>query len=175
VKTGVSSLLLALLLGAGWTRADSIESTGNVLAYAMPATVAGLTLIHEDWEGTWRFTGAMAVQGLTVLALKNAVYETRPSGQGHESFPSGHASSAFCSAEFLRIRYGWSYGAPAYALAAFTAYSRVESDQHHWRDVGAGAAIGILSCWLFTYHFQEWDVAPLIDGKAVGLTLARAW
>ena len=168
-------LALALLLGAGTARADGIEAAGDVLQYALPLTTLGVTMLHEDWDGTWRFAGAFAVQGLTVLALKSAVYETRPSGQGHESFPSGHAAATFCSAEFLRARYGWTYGAPAYVLATFTAYSRVESDHHYWRDVGAGAGIGILSSMLFTQHGRIWDISPSTDGKSFGLTFKRFW
>ena len=120
------------------------------------------------------------VQGVTVLALKSSVYETRPNGQGHESFPSGHASATFCSAEFIRAKYGWTYGLPAYALAVFTGYSRVESDHHYWHDVGAGAGIGILSSMLFTMHGRLWDVSPSIstssaEGKTFGLTFKRFW
>ena len=50
----------------------------------------------------------------------------------------------------MRERYGWGYGVPAYALASFVGYSRVESRQHYAPDVIAGAAIGILSSCLFT-------------------------
>ena len=132
-------LLVLLLLLNVRAAADGIEAAGNVLQYAMPASAAALPLTHRDWEGTWEFAASVAVQGVTVLVLKNSVYETRPNGQGHQSFPSGHAAVTFASAEFLRERYGWYYGAPAYALASFTAYSRVESQNHYWHDVIAGA------------------------------------
>ena len=168
-------LAVSFLLGAGQARADGIEATGDVLQYALPATAMGLTLIDKDWDGALRFTGAFAVQGLTVLALKSIVYETRPNGQGHQSFPSGHSAVAFASAEFMRARYGWTCGVPAYALAAFTAYSRVESDHHYWHDVGAGAAIGIFSSMFFTYQGSTWSVSPSTDGKSFGLTFKRFW
>ena len=146
-----------------------------MLQYALPAATAGITAARRDWHGTLEFGGAFVLQGVTVLTLKNTVYETRPNGQGHQSFPSGHAAVTFASAEFLRERYGWTYGAPAYALAAFTGYSRVESDHHYWHDVTAGAGIGILSSWLFTTHYKEWSVQPAIDGRTVSLTLSRLW
>jgi len=154
---------------------DGIEAAGDVLQYAMPASAAALTLVHRDWQGTLEFGASFAVQGITVLALKNTVYETRPNGQGHESFPSGHAAVTFASAEFLRERYGWYYGVPAYALASLTAYSRVESDHHYWHDVIAGAGIGVLSSWLFTTSYKDWDVQPATDGKSASLTFARHW
>ncbi len=40
-------------------------------------------------------------------------------------------SISFASAEFVRNRYGWRYGLPAYVLASFVAYSRVEANQHY--------------------------------------------
>jgi membrane-associated phospholipid phosphatase len=167
--------LLVLLLLSTRAAADGIEAAGTVLLYAMPASAAALTLTHRDWEGTWEFAASFAVEGVTVLALKNSVYETRPDGQGHQSLPSGHAAVTFASAEFLRERYGWYYGAPAYALASFTAYSRVESRNHYWHDVIAGAGIGILSSWLFTTSYKDWELQPVTDGKSASLTLLRRW
>ena len=41
---------------------------------------------------------------------------------------------------------------PAYALAAYTAWTRVYTDNHDCRDVLAGAAIGIGSA----YAFSKW-------------------
>ena len=168
-------LLVLLLLLNVRAAADGIEAAGDVLQYAMPASAAALTLTRRDWEGAWQFAASFAVQGVTVLALKNSVYETRPNGQGHQSFPSGHAAVTFASAEFLRERYGWYYGAPAYALASFTAYSRVESRNHYWHDVIAGAGIGILSSWLFTTSYKDWELQPATDGKSASLTLLRRW
>ncbi|HET6811288.1 MAG TPA: phosphatase PAP2 family protein [Acidimicrobiales bacterium] len=56
------------------------------------------------------------------------------------SFPSGHATSAFCAAAVL------SEGSPAgpayYALAAVVAASRVHVRIHHASDVVAGVALG---------------------------------
>ena len=168
-------LLVALMLGLGRAAADGIKVAGDVLQYALPASTAALTLGLRDWEGTWQFAESFAVQGVTVLALKNTIYETRPNGEGHQSFPSGHAAVTFASAEFLRERYGWIPGVPAYALAAFTGYSRVECQAHYWHDVAVGAGIGILSSWLFTHPGRTWDITPSTDGKSVSLTLTRNW
>ena len=167
-------LALACMV-CGQAMADGIQAAGDILQYAMPATAAGITAVHRDWQGTWQFAEAFAVQGVTVLALKNTVYETRPNGEGHQSFPSGHAAVTFASAEFLRERYGWAYGAPAYALAAFTGYSRVESDHHYWHDVAAGAGIGIVSSWLFTTSYKDWTIQPTADGHSIRFALAHPW
>jgi undecaprenyl-diphosphatase len=56
------------------------------------------------------------------------------------SFPSGHASAAFCAAGLLSDR---SRLAPAYyALATVVAASRVHVKIHHASDVLVGAAVG---------------------------------
>ena len=177
----VCALAFAELLSAGSARADGIEAAGDVLQYAMPLTAVGLPLTDGDWDGALRFTGAFVVQGVTVFALQNIVNEAPPNGVGDASFPSSHAAATFASAEFIRAKYGWTYGAPAYALATFTAYTRVESKRAYWSDVGAGAGIGILSSMLFTQHGRIWDITPSIstssspEGKAFGLTFKRFW
>lgn len=167
--------LVVALLHDQRVAANGIETAGDILQYVLPVTAAGATVAHQDWNGTLQFAGAFVLQGGVVLVLKNSVYETRPNGNGHESFPSGHAAATFASAEFLRARYGWTYGAPAYALAAFTAYSRVESNHHYWHDVAAGAGIGIVSSWLFSTHYKDWKVQPSTDGHNFSLTLSHPW
>src|ERR1043166_9233979 len=105
--------------------------------------------------------------------LKYAVSETRPNGGSH-SFPSGHTSISFCSAEFVRKRYGWEYGIPAYALASLVAYSRVEAGEHYPHDVIAGAGIGIASSLIFTRPYKGWKVQLEADGKYYGFRISRA-
>jgi membrane-associated phospholipid phosphatase len=59
------------------------------------------------------------------------------------SFPSGHATSAFCAAALLSD--GDERWAPAYyGLALIVAWSRVHVNIHHASDVVAGMAIGAL-------------------------------
>jgi membrane-associated phospholipid phosphatase len=65
------------------------------------------------------------------------------------------------------------YGVPAYALASFVAYSRVESGQHHSYDVLAGAGIGIISSYIFTKPWKGWHVALEADGKYYGIKFSR--
>src|SRR2546430_5918562 len=96
--------------------------------------------------------------------LKYSIDEKRPNGRRH-SFPSGHSSISFSSAEFMRKRYGWEYGIPAYAAASFVAYSRVEAREHHPPDVIAGASIGIVSSYIFTRRYKGWDIEPEVDGR----------
>jgi membrane-associated phospholipid phosphatase len=129
--------------------ADGIETAGTLLTVALPAAAGGLCLLHEDREGAVQLLESAALSLGVTYALKYTIDEDRPDGGTH-SFPSGHTSVSFSAAEFMRSRYGWDYGLPAYALAGFVGYSRIEADRHHVHDVLAGAAVGVLSSMLFT-------------------------
>jgi len=76
-------------------------------------------------------------------ALKYSVGRTRPNARNKHSYPSGHTSVAFATATMYQMWYGWKAGVPAYAMAALTAFQRMDDDQHWFSDVVMGAAIGI--------------------------------
>lgn len=90
------------------------------------------------------FLISFARMEVATYGLKYAIDADRPNGGG-QSFPSGHTAAAFMGAEFIRKEYGWWWGAPAYAAASWVGYTRVESNNHYWRDVLGGAALGVLS------------------------------
>jgi membrane-associated phospholipid phosphatase len=127
--------------------------------FALPIAATGLTLGFQDSQGTFEFVESTALAMGTTYALKLAVHKTRPNGQRY-SFPSGHSTLAFASAEFMRKRYGWEYGLPAYSIATFVAYSRVEAGQHYTMDVIGGAAVGIVSSYLLTHPYKGWTIQP---------------
>jgi membrane-associated phospholipid phosphatase len=153
---------------------DDIQTAGDILQYVLPATAGGLTLGLRDYKGTLQFGESFALTEGVTYGLKYTVNERRPNGGSH-SFPSGHSSVSFSAAEFMRKRYGWEFGIPAYAAASFVAYSRVESREHYPHDVIAGAAIGIVSSYIFTRPYKGWHVQVEGDSRYVGLTLSRAW
>jgi membrane-associated phospholipid phosphatase len=70
----------------------------------------------------------------------------------HNSFPSGHATTAFsvfCLLSLLAVRKGW--GGFWFALALLAAYSRVYLGQHFFGDIFAGSLIGVgttVACYL---------------------------
>lgn len=167
-------LLASLLAGTPALAGDAVESAGDALAIALPAAAAGMTLYHRDGAGALQLAESAALSSGATYILKYSVNATRPDGGSH-SFPSFHTSLAFTSAEFMRKRYGWEYGIPAYALASFVAYSRVEADQHYTRDVLAGAAIGIVSSYIFTRPYQGVTVQPVVDAGLYGIRLSRVW
>ncbi len=153
-------------------RIDGITNTGDAMAYVLPATALGLTAYFKDGEGAWQFTESATITMAVTFGLKYTIQSRRPNGDPH-SFPSGHAAITFCSAEFLRKRYGWKYGAPAYIFASFVAYSRVHAHEHYVQDVVAGAAIGIASTYLVTKPYHGWHVQPQLGAKYRGLSVSR--
>ncbi|MDH5479875.1 MAG: phosphatase PAP2 family protein [Nitrosomonas sp.] len=170
-------ILLGLYIYASHTdaRASSgVELAGDVLLYLLPTTGAALTLGHKDLDGAIQLSGSVAATVAITYTLKHAINAKRPNGEG-KSFPSGHTSISFSSAEFMRKRYGWQYGVPAYALASFVAFSRVDSRNHHARDVIAGAGFGILSSFLITRPYKNWQVQAENSGSYYGLNVSRLW
>jgi len=167
--------LVLLFMGSFASHAtDSIETAGDILQFVLPASAAGLTLGYRDWSGALQFGESAGMTLGVTYSLKYAVNETRPNG-GSQSFPSGHSSISFCAAEFMRKRYGWEYGIPAYAAVSFVAYSRVESGEHYAHDVIAGASIGIVSSYIFTRPYKGWRVELDAGEKHYGIRLSRAW
>lgn len=152
--------------------ADSIQTAGDVLQFVLPATAGGLTLGYLDGEGALQLGESLAVTLGVTYALKYSINERRPNG-GSQSFPSGHSSISFCAAEFMRKRYGWEYGVPAYAVASFVAYSRVESREHYAHDVIAGAGIGVLSSYIFTKPYKGWNGSVEGDTKGFAFRISR--
>lgn len=161
-----------LLHGTTANAAGGVETAGDILQLAIPATAAGLTLAHRDGEGAVQLGKSIFLNVGITYALKYTIDAPRPD-HGGQSMPSGHTSISFTGAEFMRKRYGWEYGVPAYAAASFVAYSRVEAGRHHVRDVVAGAGIGILSSYIFTKPYKGWSLSIEGDTKSFGMRLSR--
>jgi undecaprenyl-diphosphatase len=117
------------------------------------AVVRGLRSPNA-WRATVRASVAVAVESALVNGPVKWVFRRqRPAPRGTRphplrtprtsSFPSGHATSAFCAAALL------SDGDPVlrpfyYTLAAVVAWSRVHVRAHYASDVLGGVAIGVL-------------------------------
>jgi len=117
-------MLLCLTTGMGVQAGNSIEAAGEILTFLLPATAAGLTVGLKDGQGALQLGASAAVTLGVTYGLKYTVNETDPNGDDL-SFPSTHTSVSFASAEYMRKRYGWEFGIPAYVAATFVAVSRV--------------------------------------------------
>lgn len=117
------------------------------------AAVRGLRS-SDEWRGVVRAAAGVGIESALVNGpIKWVFRRSRPVQEGlrplplrrprTSSFPSGHATSAFCAAALL------SDGDPAfrplyYGLAWVVAWSRVHVRVHHPSDVVAGMAVGAL-------------------------------
>ena len=154
---------------------DNIELAGDIIQIIIPVTAGGMALYKDDQEGVIQFSKSFLTTLGVTYALKYSIDAERPNGGSH-SFPSGHTSAAFSGASFLQKRYGWDYGIPAYIAASFVGYSRIESDNHYLQDVLAGAAIGVVSTYIFTDAYQKGIVVtPFVGGGTYGILLSATF
>jgi membrane-associated phospholipid phosphatase len=175
MKKILITALLGLFISTPVFSTDYFEKAGDIGQYALPAAGLGIALVKKDWKGCLQLTCAFAATLGVSYALKYTVRETRPNG-GEQSFPSGHTSSAFCGAAFLDMRYGHSYGLPAYAAASLVGWSRIESNNHYPIDVLAGAAIGIVSNLIFTRNkIQNLKIVPVAGNGDYGAVVLYQW
>jgi membrane-associated phospholipid phosphatase len=120
---------------------QGVEIAGHAVKFVLP--LAGGALARSKDDGNGRSIGLSWVGALaTALVIKQAVPKERPDGSGWDSFPSDSSATAFAAATAIQLRYGWDYGLPAYAAAAFVGYSRVAANKHDWGDIAAGAVLG---------------------------------
>ncbi len=153
-------------------QSSEIETIGDVFLYTLPATALSTTIITKDKKGLGQFVKGFGLNKILTFSLKEIVGRERPDGIGFDSFPSGHTSTTFQSASFIQRRYGWKYGIPAYALAGFTGFSRINADRHYLSDVLVGAAIGIGCTYLFTTPYEKQDYQISLSGNTKGFTFS---
>ncbi len=132
-----------------------VEHSGDILAAAIPLSAFATTLFLKDKKGSWQFAESAALNLAATYTIKYAINKPRPDKAGHLAFPSGHTSSAFQGASFIHRRYGFKYSIPAYLLAGYTAFSRIDAEKHDGYDILAGAVVGIGSTLLFTSPFEQ--------------------
>jgi membrane-associated phospholipid phosphatase len=166
---------LVLIMSCGLAKADSIQTIGDVLFGVIPVTAFASTVYMDDAEGRQQFYPAFLSNAAATAVLKYTVKRERPDGSDNYSFPSGHTSIAFQGAAFIHKRYGIEYAAPAYILATFVGYSRVESNKHHTSDVLAGALLGIASSFYFVDPYTKAVISPEVTKGYYGVNLAAQW
>ena len=133
----------------------SAEGVSDDLRNAAVAGFLVTALATPADQGRWRRVGwgvtALYAQGGVVEGLKDIVERQRPDGSNDRGFPSGHAGMASSAAALgqrnlraMPIAEPWRRGASIGfdALAAGSAWARVEAEKHHAADVLAGYAIG---------------------------------
>lgn len=170
------TLILFLLTPSLYAKGKT-ELAGDVLTLLIPSVAYGTTLVTGDKEGQMEFYKSYGSTVALTTILKKTVRERRPNNSSStESFPSGHASSAFAGATFIHKKYGIEYAIPAYLGAIYTGYSRVHAQKHYTHDVIAGALLGMGLSWYFTSSKDSVAVTPLINAQSdVGLMVNYNW
>jgi membrane-associated phospholipid phosphatase len=142
---------------------------------AIGVYAAGLAVQNERTRqlGT-NLVEAQFINFLLTDTIKVIADRTRPNGGSH-SFPSGHASATFVTADVLLQQFGWKIGVPAYAGAAYVAISRLSEKQHFLSDVVFGTAVGIASARTLAVQSRGRSFtvapAPLRGGGAIFVTV----
>lgn len=148
---------VALGLGAYYVSADAddIRDLGDITQLLPGVFALTANLVIGDREGLKQFGYVAGTTLVTTHGLKEIVDKTRPDGTEDNSFPSGHTSASVMGAAYIWRRYGPKWGAPASLLAAYTGVSRVRGQKHFADDVISGAALGLISNWLWTDPIDE--------------------
>jgi hypothetical protein len=173
----IISCLLLFVCTSAFAKSNT-ETAGDVLHVLLPATAFVSSLYvekdnEEPYEGAWQLAKSGIASRATVEVLKASITKNRPDNSDDDAFPSGHAADTFAAATFIQQRYGWKYAIPAYTVATYVGYSRVESDKHETVDVLSGAAIGILSGLYFTDSYSGVKVIPLVSKQhGYGVTIS---
>jgi membrane-associated phospholipid phosphatase len=157
-------------LGNGWIQGGTAAGTYAVglLTHRAGATEFGSELLE-----------AQAVNGVLTQGLKFAVERRRPNG-GRYSFPSGHTSSTFATADIVEQHFGWKIGLLAYAGASYVLLSRLGEHAHYPSDTLFGAALGIASARSVGAEHRRLAVKGFVvvpvagkDGAAILFTRSR--
>ena len=152
----------------------------NYFQYIPGLAVYGLNAVgikgrHNFRDRTIIYVAANLMMSATVESIKSISKVPRPEGFGKNAFPSGHTATAFVGAEFLRQEYKdvspW-FGAAGYALAATTGVLRMYNNMHWFRDVMAGAGIGILSTRA-AYWLEPFIAKKIFHNKGTHLNAAE--
>ena len=141
----------------------------DALLAGLPLAALGMTFVNEDGEGRIQLAKSIGLNTLVVGTLKETVDKERPNGDCCDAFPSGHTSTAFVSAAFMHHRYGFRVAIPAYVVATWVGYARVDDDKHSAEDVVAGAAIGLLSSRFLTTRYGSAQIVPGVRTGYYGL------
>ncbi|MBE3133976.1 MAG: phosphatase PAP2 family protein, partial [Acidobacteria bacterium] len=121
---------------------------------------------------------ALAVNGLSTVLLKVSMNDRAPNDEKY-GWPSGHTSSSVCFAAVMHEYYGLKAGLPLYALAGYSAATRLEDGEHDLSDLVFGAALG----WVVGHSVVKGElpqvagftVLPYGGASAGGLMLVKQW
>lgn len=148
---------------------DHLGKGESLAVVSVMFLVIGYGLRRQDWKSAgWQTLFSHGVAGLVSNITKHLVGRARPklmhagnlelspmTGNGWDSFPSGHATASFAVATVLAVRFPrwrWVFIAMACAIAA----SRILRGSHFITDVVAGTVIGVLAGTVVANPWRDW-------------------
>ena len=163
--TAVGGLAVLLAADLAWTD----DETGSVAGQDVFLYATGIAAT----KGVTSIAKGIVRRARPMITLEPELARQRTNVDtlfDNQSFFSGHASSAFFASTFLNLRLraimrqemsfgdyrNWRWAPPCalFGWASFVGWSRIQSYEHFFLDVVAGAATGVLMAELF-YSFQE--------------------
>lgn len=154
------------------------------MAFVYGLNLAGVKGNHDIGDVAAVNVISFLLSTAIVRPIKQLTNVERPDGSNHHSFPSGHTSTAFVSAQLMFREYQGKdvvLSLLGYPFAVYTALYRTVNNKHWLGDVVAGAGIGILSTELAYYmlpHVKKlfnkksksnFAAYPIYQNKAYGL------
>jgi len=167
----------------------SVPSTIDYMHYSTAALgilapISGITSKNSLIDRSIYLSAGFLLSSAITLPLKKTMSVLRPDGSDSKSFPSGHATTAFAMAQWLREEYKASNPLLSYSgyfIATASSISRVSYHKHHLEDVLMGAGIGMLSTKviyaIFPNGFSKSNdkhitLYPISSKETYGLTMA---
>jgi membrane-associated phospholipid phosphatase len=137
----------------GQLRPGIHTTAATYLLFTPIVAVYGLNLVgvpgkHDFADRTALLALSAGFAGIADFSFKHSVHRYGPEANVGASFPSGHTMGAFAAAEFLSEEYGDkspAYTIAGYTVAVATAFLRLDTHNHWFSDVAAGAGLGIAS------------------------------
>lgn len=163
------------------------QYTPAVLVYGL--NLAGIKGKHNLKDLTIIYASSQLISAAFVVPLKHLTKIERPDGSNFQSFPSGHAATAFSTAHFMFREYKEDHfwlSLAGYPFALFTGIYRAINNKHWVGDIVAGAGFGILSTELAYWLYPKINnllfknnkntttiIAPFFQNNAFGLGLVK--
>jgi PAP2 superfamily len=152
------------------------------IAYILGQSVASASGNDKGTERALGMFKATAYATSVTTLLKYTIREPRPDNHSdRNSFPSGHATTAFAFGGYIFEEHGWKWGVPALMLSTLTGLSRVNDNRHRVHDVLAGATIGLaygvgivkLGKSKKNNEVSSYNIVPIYDADIKGIVVMK--